>query len=129
MQPWSTPEDLDNTIAETPLMLTASAIADAGVDLRADTYGTFNTVDIDEDQQWLVNADGSPRPPSISSQAEATVFTRRVVMLVVALGIFSYHSMTYDHLLPIFLQDKRIDGVSSWATSALHVPGGLGLST
>ena len=129
MQPWSTSEDLDNTTAETPLMLTAGANADAGVDLRADTYGTFNTVDIHEEQQWQVNADGSSRPPSISSETEAKVFTKRVVMLVVALGIFTYHSMTYDHLLPIFLQDNRFDGVLSWSTSAPHGPGGIGLTT
>ena len=129
MQPWSTPEDLETTTAETPLMLTAGANADAGVDLRGDTYGTFNTVDIHEDQQWRVSVDGSSMPASISSQTEAKVFTRRVVMLVVALGIFTYHSMTYDHLLPIFLQDERIGGVSSWAQSPLHVPGGIGLTT
>ena len=129
MQPWSTQGDLDNTTAETHLILTAGANADAGVDLRADTYGTFNTVEIHEEQQWQVNADGSSRPLSVSSQTEAKVFSRRVVMLVVALAIFSYHSMAYDHLLPIFLQDKRMDGVSSWSSSALHVPGGIGLTT
>lgn len=129
MQPWSTPEDLDNTTAETPLMLTAGANADAGVDLRADTYGTFNAVDIYENQQWLVNADGSSRHASISSQTEAKVFTRPVGMLVIALGIFTYHSMTYDHLLPIFLQDERIEDLLSWDTSALHITGGIGLTT
>ena len=51
-------------------------------------------------------------------------------MLVVALGILSYHSMCYDHLLPIFLQDERVDDVSMMsALTPIHVPGGLGLTT
>jgi hypothetical protein len=36
--------------------------------------------------------------------------------------------MTYDHLLPIFLQDKRIDDVSAFATTSPAFAGGLGLS-
>ena len=127
LQPWSTQEELDHTTAQTPLM-TAGATADYGVDLRADTYGTFNTVDIREAKEWNVNADGSSRPASISSKATPKVFTRKVVMIVIALGIFTYHSMTYDHLLPIFLQDDRI---STGKTSQFpfDIPGGLGLTT
>ena len=95
MQAWSTLEDLDNTVAETPLMATAGATADSGVDLRADTYGTFNEVHIAEEKQWLLNADGTSRPPSITSKDEekSKVFTRKVIMIIVALGIFTYHSM------------------------------------
>ena len=129
MQPWSTPAELENTNAETPLMLTSGAMADAGVDLRAESYGTFNNVDIDEEKQWTVNADGSSRPPSLSLDAETKVFNKKVVMIVVALGIFTYHSMTYDHLLPIFLQDERINSTPNTAISALDIPGGLGLTT
>jgi hypothetical protein len=54
--------------------------------------------------------------------------------LVVALSIFTYHSMTYDHLLPIFFEDKRalarsleMFGTAS-AAGPLYSPGGLGLS-
>ena len=126
LQAWSTEEDLDNTTAETPLMATSGATADSGVDLRADTYGTFNTVDIHEEKQWTLNADGSSRPASISSKATTNIFTRKVAMIVVALGIFTYHSMTYDHLLPIFLQDERIKIHTS---SPFIIPGGLGLTT
>ncbi len=124
MQPWSTQEELDHTTAETPLV-TAGATADYGVDLRADTYGTFNTVNIHESKEWMVNADGSSRPASISTPK---VFTRKVAMIVVALCIFTYHSMTYDHLLPIFLQDNRIS-TSSNSQSPFNIPGGLGLTT
>jgi len=37
--------------------------------------------------------------------------------------------MTYDHLLPIFFQDKRIDDISSFALPSSALAGGLGLST
>ena len=126
MQPWSTQEELDNTTAETPLMATAGATADAGVDLRADTYGTFNTVDIHEEKEWLLNADGTSCEASIHSPDEPKVFTRKVAMIVVALGIFTYHSMTYDHLLPIFLQDEKWTAMPH---SPFDIRGGLGLTT
>lgn len=129
MQPWSTQEELDHTTAETPLVLTAGATADAGIDLRADTYGTFNTVDIHEEKRWTLNPDGTSasRPASIKSTDPPRIFTRKVTMIIIALGIFTYHSMTYDHLLPIFLQDKRIK--DSHTRSPFHIPGGLGLAT
>ena len=126
MQAWSTQEELDHTTAETPLM-TAGATADYGVDLRSDTYGTFNTVDIRETKEWRVNADGTSCSASISSKDTPKYLTRKVAMIVVALGIFTYHSMTYDHLLPIFLQDDRIS-TSSVPRSPFSVPGGLGLT-
>lgn len=129
MQPWSSPEDHENTTAETPLMVTSGATADAGVDLRQDTYGTFNEVNIREEKRWNLNADGSPRAPSITSATGETIFTRRVVMLIIALGIFTYHSMTYDHLLPIFLQDNPRRHHYESASSPFNVPGGLGLTT
>ena len=128
MQPWSSQADLDNSTATASLMATSGAIADSGVDLRAYSYGTFNQVDIQTEEKWIVNADGSSRPPSVSSQAREKVFTRPVVMLVMALGIFTYHSMTYDHLLPIFLEDDVLKGPSTSARGALNVPGGLGLT-
>ena len=127
MQAWSTQEELDHTIAETPLM-TAGATADYGVDLRSDTYGTFNTVDIHETKEWTVNADGTSCSASISSKDTPKYLTRKVAMIVVALGIFTYHSMTYDHLLPVFLQDDRIS-TSNVPQSPFSIPGGLGLAT
>lgn len=127
MQPWSTQEESDNTTAETPLILTAGATVDSGVDLRADTYGTFNTVDIHDEKQWSLNADGSSRPASIKSSERSMIFTRKIIMLVIALGIFTYHSMTYDHLLPIFFQDEQITDNST--RSPFHISGGLGLAT
>ena len=125
MQAWSTPSDLDNTTAETPFLPAAGATMDAPADLSRESYGTFNTVNVEEDENWVVKADG--RSPSISSASSTKVFTKRVTMLIVALGIFTYHSMTYDHLLPIFLQDQRVDDVSTSAVGSMA--GGLGMTT
>ncbi|KAI9799653.1 MAG: hypothetical protein M1833_003968 [Piccolia ochrophora] len=127
-QPWSTPADLANTNAETPLMATAGSMEHAAVDLRAESYGTFNSVDITEGERWLVHSDGSTLRPSQTAAESKRTFTKRVIMLVVALGIFTYHSMTYDHLLPIFLQDDNENVNAEVLGSALHIPGGLGLS-
>lgn len=118
---------LEYAVPETPLLATSGALADPGVDLRGESYGTFNAVDIQEKERWLVNADGTARSDS-SLSPRYKVFSPRVVMVVVALGIFTYHSMSYDHLLPIFLQDERDGSMSVTALSSLHLPGGLGLT-
>ncbi|KAJ5339107.1 hypothetical protein N7452_005835 [Penicillium brevicompactum] len=110
--------------AEQPLLVTSGATANAAVDLRAESYGTFNQVHLHQDENWTVQADGSS--PSWKQLPKPKAFTWKVIMLVLALTIFTYHSMTYDHLLPIFLQDKN--GTSS-PTSVFDIPGGVGLST
>ncbi|KAL9112999.1 MAG: hypothetical protein Q9227_002864 [Pyrenula ochraceoflavens] len=128
LQPWSSPQDIEHTNAHTPLIVTAGAIADAGADLTTESYGTFNTVDIMEDEKWQVNEDGSSPAPSLYEKPFPKVFSWRVCMLVVALGIFTYHSMTYDHLMPIFFQDSKVEEVSILAASPFSIPGGLGLT-
>ncbi|KAF2262628.1 MFS general substrate transporter [Lojkania enalia] len=125
MQPWSTKADLDASVAETPLLPAQGANAHAAANLTAESYGTFDEVDMQRDEMWRVRSNGEwvqndPR--------NEKVFTRPVIMFVVALGIFTYHSMTYDHLIPIFLQDKRADNVSVTAISSSIFAGGLGLS-
>lgn len=113
--------------AETPLMATADAIKTPAVDLRAETYGTFHAV-----PEHLAPS------YTASEVARASVFTKRIISLIIALGIFTYHSMTYDHLLPIFFEDGRA-GPPTISTlhhnpagrhplSPLTPAGGLGLS-
>ena len=46
-------------------------------------------------------------------------------MIVVALGIFTYHSMTFDHLLLIFFEDNVTKGPFTFSSGALNVPRGL----
>lgn len=116
---------------QTPMISAAGATADPGVDLRQESYGTFNEVDLHKSRpKWRLNADGSSRASSYSEKPRPAVFTWKVSMLVVALGLFTYHTMCYDHLLPIFLQDERVGNISVLgAHSPFQVPGGLGLTT
>ena len=134
MQPWSTPQDLEDTRAVTPIFATQAGTTTAAADLTHESYGTFNPIEEEAiEDDWNVRPDGRSRTPSVNGDSSQKWCTRRVVMLTVALGIFTYHSMTYDHLLPIFFQDDRIpsDGedliVTSLQTGSLA--GGLGLST
>lgn len=115
---------LDHPTVEQPLLATSGATANAAVDLRAESYGTFNQVNLYEEEQWNIQMGEGPLAWQKSAKPKA--FTWRIIMLVVALSIFTYHSMTYDHLLPIFLQDK---GSSSGPSSLFDIPGGVGLST
>lgn len=111
MQPWSTPQDLRVTNAVTPLMATQGTTAMPAANLTRESYGTFNAVSEEEEvEEWNLKPDGTSRPASLSSRSGQKWFTRRIVMLMIALGIFTYHSMTYDHLMPIFFQDERIPG-------------------
>jgi hypothetical protein len=106
---------------ETPLIATADAIKTPAVDLRAETYGTFHGSPEHSDDQWRA------QEPKIGLP---NVFTKRVVALIVAMGIFTYHSMTYDHLLPILLEDDRTNP-EAMLLNATNLPvgaGGLGLS-
>ncbi|TVY78286.1 putative membrane protein [Lachnellula suecica] len=120
MQPRVMLPDSAYVSEETPLIATADAIKIPPVDLRSETYGTFEGSD---DSTWR-HTRTKTRPVKI--------FTKRIVALIIALGIFTYHSMTYDHLLPIFLEDERGDpmaSISMFAQSAMGMsPGGLGLS-
>ncbi|KAJ5915376.1 hypothetical protein N7466_011309 [Penicillium verhagenii] len=118
-------EFFEHTPVEQPLLATSGATANAGVDLRADSYGTFNQVILYEDESWEVREDGT-LPAWKKIQKPPKAFTWRVTMLITALAIFTYHSMTYDHLLPIFLQDDRTSGSQ---TSLFDISGGIGLST
>jgi MFS family permease len=155
-QPWSTQEDLDTSTAETPLLPAQGAVANAAANLTTESYGTFDAVDVQRDEVWHLKPNGEWVENSPSNEK---VLTKPVVMFVAALGIFTYHSvsyicflfsrtsyygfcfmnkflsnvlltpqMTYDHLLPIFLQDKRVDDISSFATTSPAFAGGLGLS-
>lgn len=76
---------------------------------------------------------GTSRPASLSSGSSQKVFSKRVVALIVALGIFTYHAMTFENLLPIFFQDDRVSAggrevIAILANSNGSFAGGLGLS-
>ena len=123
---WDDKHEIDKQ--DTPLMATSGAMANAGADLRSESYGTFNRVDIHE-EDWQITPDGFTKPSSASPEVKKSVYNKQVLLLVVALGLFCYHSMTYDHLLPIFLQDDKVSDISVLDTLGLPDAGGLGLST
>ncbi|OXV07755.1 hypothetical protein Egran_04480 [Elaphomyces granulatus] len=126
LQGRSLPNSYDRLQSETPLIAAAGATANPGVDLRAESYGTFNQVDMYQEEQWRVQPDGSE---DLLALTEQKAFTWRVTMLIVALSIFTYHCMTFDHLFPIFLQDENSTSPSVTGHSLFSIPGGLGLST
>jgi predicted MFS family arabinose efflux permease len=130
LQPRANPFVHDKETVQTPLITLAGASANPEVNAPRESYGTFNQVNIHEEEHWYVNADGSSRPAFPNEKPCVKAFTWQVSMLVIALGIFTYHSMTYDHLLPIFFEDKKVDEISSIAGfDPFHIPGGLGLTS
>lgn len=138
MQPWSTKNDLDYTSATTPLIPATGAVNNAAADLTTESYGTFASVEIVDEQGRNVRDRNMSRSgsetsmSSIGSVSRPKIFTRQVIQLTVALGIFTYHSMTYDHLMPIFFQDSRWqpgDDISILVVNTSTLAGGLGLTT
>jgi hypothetical protein len=119
MQPWSVQEDEGRSTAVTSLFPASGAVDNAAADLSTESYGTFDSVIITEnDHRQRVSANSSRS----TSPRKQIVFTRNIIMLTLALSIFCYHSMTFDTLMPIFLQDARQEPAS-------NLSGGLGLST
>ncbi|CAK7197423.1 hypothetical protein SEUCBS139899_000070 [Sporothrix eucalyptigena] len=111
---------------ETPLLETSDALKRPAVDLRAETYGTF----LEEAADLLAGDTPINTPPS-TEKADVNIFSRRILAVVLALAIFSYHSMAYDATLPIFFEDDRIvpfPGNGTVSFDPLYSPGGLGLS-
>jgi len=99
-----------------PLLTNVGATDQAPADITSDQYGTFNAVEV-----------GEAKTHSDSTQK---AFNRRVVMLVIALALFTYTSMAYDNLIPVFFQDRRGDpDLAITSTSSEAMTGGLGLST
>jgi MFS family permease len=110
---------------ETPLIETSDALKRPAVDLRGETCGILRSVINEQEYDEMVEMSMQGR-----SCFKTKVWNKRVVGFIVASSIFMYHSMTYDHLMPIFLEDERsvdknhIGGLLSGFNSS----GGLGLS-
>lgn len=142
LQPGSNPtpqeiEHMQRMRADSSAMTMKPSDLAPGGNLTHESYGTFNDVQEDVvEEEWKVNPDGTSRTSSLFGDAAQKVFTKRVIMITIALGIFTYHSMTFDHLLPIFLQDDRVTAgnemisilSSGTATETGSFAGGLGLS-
>jgi MFS family permease len=123
MQPRVLLPDGTYTTDETPLLQTSDALKQPAVDLRSETYGTFGSREILEcaaDRSRAKDADKRP----------ASIFCKRIMALIFSLSIFTYHSMTYDHLMPIFFEDEKahLGAMIAAAFNPFYSPGGLGLS-
>ncbi|KAF4920457.1 putative membrane protein [Colletotrichum viniferum] len=110
----------DDTFAseETPLLETMDAMKRPAVDMRDENYGTVRG----RDAQAAAKKVDQPY----------NIYTKPIMSLIAALCIFTYHSMTYDHLLPIFFEDDRATAnpmsILATPSSPFYSPGGLGLS-
>jgi MFS family permease len=83
-------EQYDATaVAETPLLPAQGATADAPANLTSESYGTFNAVQVQRDELWRVKSNGE----WVETPADRKVFTWTVIQFVIALGIFTYHSV------------------------------------
>jgi hypothetical protein len=108
----------------TPLIETSDAMKRPAVDLRDENYGTMRGRDTPP-PTWTTK-DTTEKPPT-------NIFSKRIMAVILALSIFTYHSMTFDHLLPIFFEDDKTPSLHAAAllhtpTSLFHSSGGLGLS-
>jgi MFS family permease len=93
------------------------------VDLRRDeNYGTMRS-----------RADAGPSTTAKDSeekQQPINIFRKNILAVILSLCIFTYHSMTFDHLLPIFFEDDRapLTLALTHNNNPFYAPGGLGLS-
>lgn len=106
---------------ETPLLGTSDAMKRPAVDVRDGTYGSVRGLN-EETARLLKTSEKETWPMK--------VWNKRVIGLIIALSIFTYHSMTFDHLLPITLQDKKVSALIGQDVGVFpfYSPGGLGLS-
>ncbi|KAK0645658.1 major facilitator superfamily domain-containing protein [Cercophora newfieldiana] len=125
MQPRVLLPDTTFLSENTPLIETSDAMKRPAVDLRDENYGTIRSID-------GVDTSGASTK-NVEKRPDLNVFTnKRIMAVVLALSIFTYHSMTYDHLLPIFLEDDRAPLSHAVGLfdhfSPFYSPGGLGFS-
>ncbi len=84
------PESQDGYDAKTieaPLLQSARPATAHSV---TEGYGTFSTVNVQHEEMWRLRSNGHEPEPYSSEHA----FTKTVVMFVIALGIFTYHSVS-----------------------------------
>ena len=119
---------------ESTVMTTQSTDQLPAVNLRDESYGTFNDVVEDAiEEEWVVSLDGTCKASRVEDGGRQEVFTKRVIQLIAGLGIFTFHAMTFENLLPIFFQYKRVSRqnmrMASVTPEAIgSFAGGLGLS-
>lgn len=76
-------------VETSPMIAAGNTSFDQNVDLRRNSYGTFNEIDTIGHDEWNVRPDGSSRTASVSEKQIDKWFTHRIAMLVMALGIYT----------------------------------------
>jgi hypothetical protein len=111
---------------ETPLVLSTNNRM--VTEVHADTYGTIETPSDISSDDWNTLCVENEKE---ATDVPAKTWNRRVVGFIVALSIFTYHSMTFDHLLPIFFEEKRAGAAETIKGASIfpfYSPGGLGMT-
>ncbi|KAJ8125623.1 hypothetical protein O1611_g8015 [Lasiodiplodia mahajangana] len=123
LQPRVTLSENSYTTDETPLLETSDALKQPPIDLRSETYGSFKS-------RASLNFSSETMCKESEKREHPSIFNKRTMALIISLSIFTYHSMTYDHLMPIFFEDKKaqFDDMSIASFRPFYSPGGLGLS-
>lgn len=121
MQPRvSLPDDTFQS-ENTPLIETSDALKRPAVDIRDENYGTMRGR----------GGGGNKVAKNMEKRPAYSIFSKRIMAVIISLSIFTYHSMTFDHLLPIFFEDDRVPLsalIGGGHFNPLYSPGGLGLS-
>ncbi|KAK8119009.1 major facilitator superfamily transporter [Apiospora kogelbergensis] len=105
---------------ETPLFETSDSLKQPPFDIRSETYGTI--------RRSIEHQRETPCDKKTQKHRQPSIFTKPVMALICALSLFTYHSMTYDHLLPIYFEDDRAPDMQTASFNPLQFSGGLGLS-
>jgi hypothetical protein len=111
----------------TPLIETSDAMKRPAVDLRDENYGTMRSL---EAHAQPSSSSQTAKDATETENQPVNIFSKRIMAIILALSIFTYHSMTYDHLLPIFFEDDRVpmQAIALTRGNPFYSPGGLGLS-
>jgi MFS family permease len=96
MQPWSTPDDLRYSTAQTPLIATSGSVANAPTDLLQESYGTFDQVSMIEGSSTDPRGERKANSRTSSSASlgyqGGNAFTPPILMLITALGMYVFCS-------------------------------------
>lgn len=85
---------------------------DQRFDLRRASFGTMHSIRIQQDV-LPYRGQAGPKPRS--------TFNRTVLMVVLAMAIFSFHQMAFISILPVYILDKPV-------SNGLDFKGGLGMT-
>ncbi|KAM0563562.1 hypothetical protein ACHAPJ_001286 [Fusarium lateritium] len=126
MQPQEAPAIEYRPTEETPLILSSNNRM--VTEFQPEAYGAIEASSDISSEDWDALTLENEKE---TSNAPMKIWNRRVVGFIAALSIFTYHSMTFDHLLPIFFEEKRasaIEILNRGSIFPIYSPGGLGMT-